>query len=382
MQKIIFTAIFIFTLIFQNIASAVDPNSIDWDAAPRFGDRQSFMNYIHYCEDNCQSVVPVVFTNGLFVNVEECLKIAKNSQYVHLTWWNDSKGKPYKALYELSIYPGARVAYAYQTGNTSILTADERQLYDTAVQIVNVANQLPTALMKEHYIHETITRIVTYYTTKTNDNMPRHCNALGALLDGKANCQGYTDSFYMLGRMLGFNVGKMSGRANNEGHVWNTITFGDGKIYAVDVTWNDASFAFADSREYNNYIYFNAPLEIMRTTHSWETFYNPTLYPNVDERYFYFAPEFSNTNGRFSAFNSSTAEGALDSIAQRIARDGWQLSWGISPYNAKYADVSFSLNRLVHEILPKKYNWYGSVKMSIARRGNWLYYTVDAKKNN
>jgi hypothetical protein len=148
------------------------------------------------------------------------------------------------------------------------------------------------------------------------------------------------------------------------------------------VTWDDASFTFADSGEYNNYIYFNAPSEILKNTHSWENaYYNPQLYPQIDGRYFYFTPEFSETNGRYFAFHSNTAEDALDYIGYRIAREGWRLSWGMAPYDARYANLNFSLNRLVKEILPNKYNWYGYIKMNVARRGNYLYFTVDAKKN-
>ena len=381
MKKIIFGLMFIFTLTFQNFVSAVNRDSIDWSNAPHFGDKQSFMNYIKNCENNCKTQVPVVFTNGIFVNVEECLKMTKNSQYVNVTWWNDSNGRPREVLYELTLYPGTKVAYAYLTGNTSVLSGEEKKLYNVAVGIVNEAKKKPTTLLKEHFIHESITERVTYYTINSKEKTPRHCNALGALLDGRANCQGYSDSFYMLGKMLGFNVGKMSGRANNESHVWNTIDFGDGRIYAVDVTWDDASFSFADSGEYNNYIYFNAPLEIMQATHSWEGAYNPKLYPNIDGRYFYYTQEFFETKGRYFAFHSNTAEEALDYIAYRIAREGWRLSWGMAPYDRRYAEVNFSLNRLIKDILPHKYNWYGNIKMNVARRGNYLYFTVDANKN-
>ena len=381
MHKIIFTAIFIFTLLIQNLASAADYKSVDWSSAPRFGNKQDFINYIKNCENNCKSKVPVVFTNGLFVNVEECLKITKNSQYVNVTWWNDSNGRPREVLYELSLYPGTKVAYAYRTGDTSILSGEEKKLYNVAVKIVNEAKQRNTTLLREHYIHETITEMVTYYNTKSNAKQPRHCNAIGALIDGKANCQGYADSFYMLGRMLNLNVGKMSGVANKEKHVWNTIEFGDGRIYGVDVTWDDASFSFADSGEYNNYIYFNAPLEIMRTTHSWEGAYNPKLYSSIDGRYFYYTQEFWDTNGRYFAFHSNTAEDALGYIAQRIAKEGWRLSWGMAPYDSRYADVNFCLKRLTKDILPNKYHWYGYIKMNVARRGNYLYFTVDADKN-
>ena len=80
-------------------------------------------------------------------------------------------------------------------------------------------------------------------------------------------------------------------------------------------------------------------------------------------------------------FYSNSAEDALGYIAERIAKGGWRMSWGMAPYNSRYADTKFSLNRLVREILPNNYNWYGKAKMSVVRRGNWLFYTVEATAN-
>ena len=380
MKKFILTVILVFTLLIQNITSAADYNSIDWNSAPRFGDKQSFINYIKDCEKNCKTFIPVVFTNGLFVDVDEFSKIAKQYQYTSMQWWDTGNGRREKILYEVGIYPGAKVEYAYRTGNTSILSNDEKKLYNLAIKIVNEASRQPTELQKELYLHEVITERVSYYTTNTNENAPRHCTALGALLDGRANCQGYSDAFYMLGRMAGFKVDRMSGKANRNPHVWNTIDFGDGRIYAVDVTFDDPSFT--DGSNYNSYIYFNAPLEILQATHTWEAAYNPKIYPKIDGRYFYFTQEFNDTNGEIFGFHSNTADDALGYIAQRIAKENKNLSWGMAPYSQNYANTGFSLNRLVREILPKNYNWYGSAKMSVSRRGNWIFFTVDAKKSN
>lgn len=385
MKKFILTVTFILVAIIQNIVSAADLNSVDWNNAPRFGNKQDFINYIKNCEYNCKASVPVVFTNGLFVNVEEFVKFAQNCQYVNITWWKDNNGQPTKTLYELTFYPGTKVAYAYRTGDTSILSGEEWQLYNIAVGIVNEANQQPTTLLKELYLHDAITKRVKYYTRQTNEKAPRHCNAIGALIDGRANCQGYSDAFYMLGTMGGFNVGKMSGISNNgkgnEPHVWNTINLGGGNIYAVDVTWDDATFTTSEG-EYNHYIYFNAPLEIMQTTHTWEAAYNPTICSNVDGAYFYYTQEFWDTEGEYFGFHADTAEDALVYIGQRIAQEGFNVSLGMAPYDARYANLNFSLNHLVKEILPQRFNWYGYVNMSVAHRGNWLFFTVSAKKNN
>ena len=381
MKKIFLVAVLILTALIQNIASAADINSIDWNNAPHFGNKAEFIKYIRNCENNCKNFIPVVFTNGLFVDVEEFLKITKLYQYANVTWWDTGNGRREKVLYETGVYPGAKVAYAYRTGKTSILNNDEKKLYGVALKIVSEANQQPTDLRKELFIHEKITERVSYYTANTGERSPRHCTAIGALLDGRANCQGYSDAFYMLGRMAGFKVWKMTGVANNNPHVWNTINLG-GIIYAVDVTFDDASFSFANSGEYNSYIYFNAPQEILQTTHTWEAAYSPKLQPKIDGRYFYATQEFYNTNGKMFGFFSNTPEDALNYIAERIATENHQLSWGMSPYEKDYSSTNFSLNRLVREILPEKYNWYGSAGMSVIRRGNWIFYTVDAKIKN
>ena len=381
MKKNILAVVFILVMAIQNIAGAADYNSVDWDSAPSFNSKAEFIKYIKDCEKNCQTFIPVIFTNGLFVKADEFPNIYKNAQYTNVTWWNNKSQKIFQVVYEVGIYPGAKVAYAYKTGKTQILNGEERRLYNIAVQIVNAAKVKHTPLQKELYLHEKITELATYYTVNTNSKTPRHCTAIGALIDGRANCQGYTDAFYMLGQMAGFNVGKMTGNANNGAHVWNTIEFGDGKVYAVDVTFDDASFKFDRNREYNSYIYFNAPMEILQTTHTWQAAYNPKLQTKIDNRYFYYTTEFNATQGKMFGFYSISAENALNYIAQRIAKDGYQISTGMTPYNAKYADINFSLNRLIKEILPNNYNWYGMGKMSVVRRGNWMFYTVEANAN-
>lgn len=380
MRKKFLAAVFLVMSMFQNVASAADFNGVDWKNAPTFSTKAEFVRYVQDCEKNCTESIAVVFKGDLFVKTEELLKIYKNAQYANITWWNDRNGKPAQVLYELKVYPGAKIEYAYRTGKTSILTPEEKKLYNLALKIVRDAAKRPTPLLKELYIHEKITEYAAYYTRNTSEKAPRHCTAIGALLDGKANCQGYADAFYMLGRMAGLNVGKMSGHSSDGAHVWNTIEFGDGRIYAVDVTFDDASYQFADNSEYNSYVYFNAPQEIMLTTHTWEAAYNPKLVQKVDGRYFYHTKEFWDTGGKYFGFYVNRAEDALNFIARRIS-EGRELSYGMAPYDARYGNLEFALNRLVREILPQKYDWYGSVKMSVTHRGNYLFYIADAKKN-
>ena len=188
-------------------------------------------------------------------------------------------------LYEIvTEYPGNRVANAYLSGNTQGLTAEEMQLYNVAVSIANEANRLSSPLEKERYLYEEISNRGTYYNEKamfTEDGNPkRFTSAFGALIDGKANCSGFADAFYMLGRMCGLNVGRIGGYIKENGkpvrHGWNTMTFDDGKTYCVDVT-NGSSM--------KNLYLFNAPLKIMKNTHrcNWDLILN--FQRDIDERY-------------------------------------------------------------------------------------------------
>ncbi len=293
MKKMLLIATIISILLFQNIASAADFLSVDWDNVPEISNKTDFVDYVLKCENNCQEVIPLVCTEGFFVNLEEFLRIAKNAQHAKITWLDNEEENYALVLYEIKIYPGAKVAYAFSTGDISILTVDEMQLYNEAVKIVEKVNcNNPSELQKELLIHDEITRRASYIDVEFGDEILRSCNAFGALLDGQANCQGYADAFYMLGTMCGFNVGKIQGTTNGVSHVWNTIEL-DGKYYGVDVTWDDASFKMNDGREYNNYIYFNAPLEIMQVRHKWDSAYAPALQSTIDNKYFYKAREFS-----------------------------------------------------------------------------------------
>jgi len=105
------------------------------------------------------------------------------------------------------------------------------KLYKVSKEIADKINKAdekesPTAMS----IYFEIMNRATYVSGDMS-NQPRFVTAIGALLDGKANCQGYSDAFYMLGRI--------GGTANGGLHEWNTITYGDRKTYFIDVTAGD-----------------------------------------------------------------------------------------------------------------------------------------------
>ena len=72
---------------------------------------------------------------------------------------------------------------------------------------------------------------------------PRAHAAGGALLDGRAVCDGYAKAFKLLCDRAGIPCVIVAGNAQQGGrdepHAWNYVQMEDGAWYAVDVTWDD-----------------------------------------------------------------------------------------------------------------------------------------------
>lgn len=70
------------------------------------------------------------------------------------------------------------------------------------------------------------------------DQLTSENDAGGAL---KPVCEGYARAFKLICDELGIPCVLVSGKANNEEHMWNYVQMEDGNQYAVDVTWNDST---------------------------------------------------------------------------------------------------------------------------------------------
>ena len=231
LRKFFIAVIVAVLMLSTQIAAAED---YDWSKAPRINSKAELASYIENGRRKGQAEFNFVLT---FVNVtnqqelntladEFAGNIAPAPKAVLITSFGSGRFT-YKIHKE---YPGIHVANAYLRGSTDYLTSDELQLYNVAVAIVDAANKFPSELEKARYIHDEICRCVREYQSHANED------ATGALIIGVTNCQGFTDAFYMLGRMSGLKVGRIHGTLNGTPHAWNWITFSDGNTYCVDVT--------------------------------------------------------------------------------------------------------------------------------------------------
>lgn len=80
-------------------------------------------------------------------------------------------------------------------------------------------------------IHDKLIKSIKYVKNRKHSH-----DAVGALVEKKAVCQGYAMAFMMIAKDNGLQV-KMVMNGNHS-HAWNVVKVG-GKWYNVDVTWDD-----------------------------------------------------------------------------------------------------------------------------------------------
>ena len=256
-MKKIFTAVILAVFILSaQIAAAAD---VDWNSVPRINSKAQLATYIENGRRRGQKVFYFTFPSMKIHNDQERedfrLEIAQSNAIPYCLLDVDGGFGTGRFIFTITRqdFIGTRVANAYLSGDISKLTPDELELYRKALPIVNEAKKYSSEVKKARYIHDELCRRVNY-ESHTNED------ARGALVIGVTNCKGYSDAFYMLGRMAGLNVRRIGGKIEGDGHVWNTITYSDGKTYCVDVA----------------YCRFNLTLENMRSKYScqWEAITN------------------------------------------------------------------------------------------------------------
>ena len=123
------------------------------------------------------------------------------------------------------------------------MVIDQMPAYDNTYEIVK-------------YLHDYLATKVRYDDDLSNDDAD---TAYGALIDGKARCEGYTNAFSILCNLAGIENAKVLYLGNDVdsdiGHIWNLVQI-DGDYYHVDIT-ND-SFNIRDQvpDDYVSYAYF------------------------------------------------------------------------------------------------------------------------------
>ncbi len=173
---------------------------------------------------------------------------------------------------------------------TYAMTKTERAVKQAAVDraadaILSAVSGNDTPFERERIIHDALCEKVTY-----DLKAARGHDMDGALVDGKAVCEGYSQAFqyllYRAGVLCGGVVGKKVG---GENHKWNFVVLGN-KAYYVDVTWDDLDIK--DSPILGKYeaihSYFNISEQLLLRDH---VIHEKDSYPlpncnSLDENYY------------------------------------------------------------------------------------------------
>lgn len=130
---------------------------------------------------------------------------------------------------------------------------------------------------KELYVNEYLIDNCAYdaEAAQKEDVVSNEQNAYGALVDGKAVCEGYTRAFQLLCERLGLDCVPINGTCDNDGsgepgnHIWNAVKI-SGEWYYVDTTWNDFQPVTEDYKvtEIERHQYFNITTKQLLRDHT------------------------------------------------------------------------------------------------------------------
>ena len=182
-------------------------------------------------ESSAETITVWNGTNALSEAELELVMDTYRRDYAHHFWLGNSYGVGYNSQTMLSISPQYLLS---GDALTAARTAFEAEIEDILADLRADWGDFE----KELYFHDLLADRVTY-TEATHAH-----NAYGALVEGKAVCEGYAEALQVLLHRAGIPSYLVTGWSYNpatgtpEGHEWNVVCIDDA-WYHVDATWDD-----------------------------------------------------------------------------------------------------------------------------------------------
>lgn len=176
--------------------------------------------------------------------------------------------------------------FRYNYDKAQIITMRDK-LQAAAKQALGAAEGKATDYKKEKALHDYLIKNC-YYDLNAAENpsaYPESFSAYGALVNGKAVCEGYADSMKLLLSSVGIKTLYLTGQGNGNSHAWNEVNIG-GKWYFLDATFDDPVFVDKSGNYVNSntcsYTYFNFK---SRSDHVLGSFNSSDPFANNSENY-------------------------------------------------------------------------------------------------
>lgn len=138
-------------------------------------------------------------------------------------------------------YLGAtHIVYDFSVTEKELI--EKKQKFNSAVdEIIAKAPLYSSEYEKELFVNDYLVENCIYDEKAANDHqvIGHENDAYGAVVEGKAVCEGYARAFQLLCNKMGLDCVSVAGITDEVGHEWNCVKL-DGEWYQVDVTWNDS----------------------------------------------------------------------------------------------------------------------------------------------
>lgn len=123
---------------------------------------------------------------------------------------------------------------------------------------------------RERIIHDYIVKGCEYEYNGDDTGSDTVASAYGAIVEGRASCEGYSKAAKYLMDRAGMTSTVVSGSATNSTgettkHMWNAVML-EGKWYYLDCTWDDP--VSKERGQTPTYTYFNITSELISVSHS------------------------------------------------------------------------------------------------------------------
>lgn len=175
--------------------------------------------------------------------------------------WNNNR------LYisNLEYYAGWKIGHAVKNGQQELLSFREQETLKEALFLLGDVSG--STLEKERMIYDRLCGKITY--VKTEDGGDKDC-AVGALLNGRADCDGYADAMLLCCKLADIPCGYVHGFSKkpdidgvDDGlHLWNRVCL-DGIWLMCDVTWGDHGTK-------PEYLFFNLGTQDALSSYDWD----------------------------------------------------------------------------------------------------------------
>lgn len=198
-------------------------------------------------------------------------------------------------------------------------TALAKQKYDSAADklIAGITPDMPE-FERELILHDRLADHIAY------EDGNRVHDAYGALVNGKAVCEGYAKAFQYLLQKVGIQSFMATGIGNGDLHAWNIVRI-DSKYYNVDLTWDDVKSDII-------YTYFNITDEEIKS-----------LSHILDKESEDFAPVCTSSDANyFAVYGGKTNAFSADEIGEIIKRNGTRFHIYVTGNVNEFSDSFFN----------------------------------------